>query len=77
MLTADVLVLIQFHNEVWTRAGPGFDKGLYNVTDNFSLVLQKNIALEDSGKYFCEIFDWEEGQNYANNTVVEVVGKNH
>ena len=72
--TAPVLVLAQFHNGNIIKDGKGYKDKLYDISSNFSLIINK-AQIGNNGKYFCEIFDLESGGPISNSTYLTVFGK--
>ena len=72
--TAQTLVIYKHYNNEWSKFGPGYNGGLYDIHVNFSLVIH-NVTIQDNGSFFCEILDKVIGQNYWNVTDVLVYGK--
>ena len=58
----------------WRIWGPGYDSGLYNVTNEFSLVIN-TIAIENTDRYFCEVRDMATRTLFNNHTDVTIFGK--
>ena len=69
-----LLVVFQYFKEEWQKIGQGIDEGLYDIYDNFTLVI-KEVAVEDNDYFFCEILDRESGNTFTNQTSVRVFGK--
>ena len=58
-----------------SRTGLGYETGRFEVTNNFSLVIN-NVKYEDEGRYLCEVLDVATGHVFGNHTDVTVTGKN-
>ena len=54
---AALLLVYDVSRGYWRRWGPGYDSGLYNVTNEFSLVIN-TAAIENDDRYFCEVLTW-------------------
>ena len=70
----EVLIIFTFYKDVWTKEGPGYSDGSYNITSNFSLIIN-DVRIEDNAHFFCEILDIDTGRNFINQTNVTVFGK--
>ena len=68
------LVALDLYFNPGQRAGPGFDKGLYYIDDEFSLIIN-NVELSDMDRFFCEVSDMETERQLWNYTDVSVIGK--
>ena len=72
--TAQIVVTIGLLSETITKWGAGYEAGLYDIDDDFSLII-KNASLEDNGNFFCEISEKGTGALSHNRTNVVVFGK--
>ena len=72
--TAEIVVSMGLFGERRTKSGTGYEAGLYNIDDDFSLII-KNASLEDNGNFFCEISEKGTGALSHNRTNVVVFGK--
>ena len=76
LTTATLLVAFQYYKGEWQKTGQGFLDGLFDIYDNFTLVI-KEVTVEDNDYFFCEILDLDTGTTFTNQTSVEVFGKYH
>ena len=65
------LVTLDLHGNIGERSGLGYDEGRFNITENYSLVIQ-DIGHEDEGTYICAVTD---GRVFRNTTIVKVIGE--
>ncbi|XP_072166121.1 uncharacterized protein [Diadema setosum] len=65
-----VVILDTFYNN-GEISGPGFEDGEFTVASNYSLIFT-TARSEDSGRYFCEVYDDETGVLYRNYSDVTV-----
>ena len=72
--TAAVLTILQFLNGKVFKTGQGYADGLYDITDDFTLIINES-TIDHIGNYFCEILDPDSGRPIANNTNVIVFGE--
>ncbi|XP_071510272.1 roundabout homolog 2-like, partial [Diadema antillarum] len=70
---AELLVLLDLFQEISDRKGPGYDQGWYNISEDYSLVIN-STRIQDRGKHFCAVLDLTTGSLLSNSTYVEVVG---
>ena len=59
---------------VGKRYGPGYEAGMFNITDDYSLVI-KDVKVQDEGIYICSFSDYQTGIIFRNSTRVSVQGK--
>ena len=69
----DLLVSLDQYYRVGERSGPGYDRGRYNMTNDYSLIIH-DVSVEDEGTYICEVSDFETGRVFRNYTNVTVTG---
>ena len=74
IIGADLLLVYDTFLQTWRTWGPGYDSGLYNVTNEFSLVIN-TAAIENNDRYFCEVLDVATGRPFSNHTDVTIFGK--
>ena len=67
------LVLLDHYNGVWSKAGPGYSTGLYDIDRNYTLIIQ-TVRVDDGGTYYCSVTA-QDGTSAFNSTTVKVVGK--
>ena len=48
------LIIYNNRDGVWEKLGPGYESGSYNITENFSLIIN-SVSLEDDDQFTCEI----------------------
>ena len=72
--TAVYVVILDLEYNKGRRSGPGFVEGRFDMTDNYTLVIN-DVMVKDEGRYFCEVSDHESGTLYRNYTDVQVIGK--
>ena len=48
------LIIYNYRDGVWEKLGPGYESGSYNITENFSLIIN-SVSLEDNDQFTCEI----------------------
>ena len=73
--TADIVIALQLlPNGEFIKAGQGDDDELYDISDNFSLIIIES-TIDNNGNYFCDVLDLDSGQPIVNNTNVIVFGK--
>ena len=48
------LIIYNYRDGVWEKLGPGYESGSYNITNNFSLIIN-SVSLEDNDQFTCEI----------------------
>ena len=53
---ATTLVTLYFENNKCQKGGTGFKEGFYDITSNFTLIIE-SVRTEDDDFFFCEIFD--------------------
>ena len=58
--------------DVGEKTGSGFEEGLFDVAEDYSLII-KNVQLEDGGRYFCEVYDFDTGVLFRNDTQVSTL----
>ena len=66
--------MLDNHFNVGERVGPGYDEGRFNISEDYSLVIE-DVEIEDEGRYFCEASDTKTGRNSLNYSDVTVFGK--
>ena len=71
---AAVLTILQFLNGKVYKTSQGYADGLYDITDDFTLIINES-TIDHIGNYFCEILDSDSGRPIANNTNVIVFGE--
>ena len=71
---AQQLMYYHYNNDKWLKEGAGYSAGIYDMNINFSLII-KDVTVENSGRYFCNVFDEETGQIFTEYTYLEVIGK--
>ena len=54
------------------KGGDGYSQ--YDIRNNFSLVINE-VRVEDNDNFFCEISEFETGDNFYNRTNVVVLGE--
>ena len=70
----DTLVSMDLSRRVAERSGPVYEEGLFNITSEYSLLINDvKILHEDS--YFCEVTDFDTGHLFRNVTRLNVFGK--
>ena len=72
--TAGIVVHMSLLSEKRTKSGTGYEAGLYDIDDEFSLIIN-NASVEDNGNFFCEISEKGTGALSHNHTNVVVFGK--
>ena len=70
--TSQLIIILSVQTE--EKGGDGYSSRQYDVTKNFSLVINK-VNIEDNDKFFCEISELDTGHNFHNSTSVVVLGK--
>ena len=60
--------------DVGSRCGPGVVEGRFNISDDFSLIINP-VKMHDGGRYSCQVSDIASGMTYSNHTDVTVYGK--
>ena len=68
------LMYYNYINNKWQKKGEGYSTGVYDMNLNFSLIV-KNITVQNSGVYFCSVFDEETGKISTEYTSLAVIGK--
>ena len=58
----------------WEKEGPGYDSGLYNITNDFSLIIN-SVMVEDDDHFMCELVVEGNIVPFQNSTNVTVFGK--
>ena len=48
------LIINGYVDNEWKKSGPGYDSGSYDITNNFSLIIN-SVSLEDNDQFTCEI----------------------
>ena len=71
--TATLLLLTLRYENVWEKEITAEFRGLYDINDNFSLVIN-STRIHDNDYFFCDILDPESG-TFSNKTRVTVFGK--
>ena len=74
---AENLLILDMFFDVGEKTGSGFDEGLFDVTEDYSLII-KNVKTQDRGRYFCEVYDFETGllvRNHTDLTISSVDGR--
>ena len=71
-LTAAKLVILDML--IGQRAGPDYYRGFYNISDDFSLVINE-VQVANEGRYFCEMSDFDTDGLIFNETKVNIIGK--
>ena len=56
------------------KEGPGYESGFYDVTEDFSLVIN-NVTIENEDTYICTVHDVTTKTLFSNETEVNVFGK--
>ena len=75
LTTADILITLQLpHNGEFIKAGQGYEDKLYDIDDNFSLIINE-ARIYNNGNYFCDVLDLDSGRPITNNTNVIVFGE--
>ncbi|XP_072166141.1 uncharacterized protein [Diadema setosum] len=69
---AEQLIELNLHHETSQRKGPGYDQGWYNISEDYSLVIN-STRKQDRGRYFCVVSDRATGRRLVNSTYVDVV----
>ena len=69
--TAERLVAIDQYDKVGERSGEGYELGLFNITNDFSLVIYE-VKAQDEGRYYCEVSDVKTGTRFRDHTDVTV-----
>ena len=72
--TAKTIVMLDNHFNAGQRVGAGYDEGRFNISEDFSLVIE-DVQVADEGRYFCEGSDSKTGRNFLNHSDVSVYGK--
>ena len=73
--SADAIIGLDLHFNTGVKFGNGYDKGSYDITPDYSLIIE-NVSRSDDGLYYCEVSDFETGALYRNQTRVTVlIGK--
>ena len=72
--TAEIVVSMGLLSERRSKSGTGYQAGLYDIDDEFSLIVI-NASVEDNGNFFCEISEKGSGALSHNHTNVVVFGK--
>ena len=67
------LVIIEYYNGVWTKGGPGYTKGQYDIDQNYTLII-KDVGIEDGATYYCSVAQLGTG-GASNNTDVNIFGR--
>ena len=67
------LIVNEYIDNVWQRRGPGYEFGSYDITNNFSLIIN-SVSLEDNDQFTCEIV-YLDGQNAQKSLNVSVFSK--
>ena len=73
-LTARNLVALDLSVNGGAITGQGYDKGLYNITPDFSLIINR-VKVGDEGRFFCEVSDHPFGELFKAYVDVTVFGK--
>ena len=68
-----LLVILDYYNGVWTKGGPGYTKGLYDIDRNYTLII-KHVRVDHSATYYCMIGAIGVGTAF-NSTTVNIFGK--
>ena len=71
---AELLLIYDTFKSKWRKWGPGYEDGYYNITSNYSLVIN-SARIENNDRYYCEVSDLESGFPIMNRTDVIVFGK--
>ena len=71
--TSETVVLLDLHEQVGTKGGPGYDEGTFDIDTKSSLLIQ-DVKMDDAGRYFCAVFDLETERQFHNYTDVSVFG---
>ena len=58
----------------WKISGPGYESGLYNITSNFSLVIN-NVEIDHEDTYICVIHEVTANVIVTNGTNAIVIGR--
>ena len=74
--TAVHVIILDLEYNKGQRSGPGYEDGRFNMTDNYTLVIN-DVMIKDEGRYFCEVSDDDLGKLIRNYTDVHVIGKFH
>ena len=72
--SAKILVAIDKYHNVGKISGPGYEEGLFNITADYSLVID-NVNIADDGQYFCELLEVDTDTTFQDSTNVTVFGK--
>eukprot|EP00057_Strongylocentrotus_purpuratus_P018032 XP_011672506.1 PREDICTED: uncharacterized protein LOC105442254 [Strongylocentrotus purpuratus] len=67
------LVVIENNQGFANRSGAGYDDGTYNITQEYSLVINE-LQIHHEGLYVCEVTD-DTGISFRNHTFVNVVAQ--
>eukprot|EP00057_Strongylocentrotus_purpuratus_P028037 XP_011682511.1 PREDICTED: uncharacterized protein LOC105446858 [Strongylocentrotus purpuratus] len=67
------LVILENSEDAVKRSGTGFEEGMYNITQDYSLVI-KEVQIHHEGLYICEVTDFDTGISFRNHSFVNVVG---
>ncbi|XP_063960524.1 uncharacterized protein LOC135155467 [Lytechinus pictus] len=67
----DTLVHLDMHFCVGRWCGKGVDEGRFNISDDFSLLIEP-VMMQDDGRYSCIVSDIASGNSYENYTDVTV-----
>ena len=67
------LIINGYADNEWRKSGPGYDSGSYDITNNFSLIIN-SVSLEDNDQFTCEIVYLDE-QNAQKSLNVSVFSK--
>ena len=63
----ELIVFLDIYYADGSRGGLGYTSGRFNITDDYSLVI-KDVAVEDEGRYTCEVSDFLLGTVFRNYT---------
>ena len=67
------LIVNGYADNEWKKSGPGYDSGSYDITNNFSLIIN-SVSVEDNDQFTCEIV-YLDGQNAQKSLNVSVFSK--
>ncbi|XP_072166138.1 uncharacterized protein [Diadema setosum] len=69
--SATTVVILDISNSNRAISGPGFEDGEFTVASNYSLIFT-NARSTNSGRYYCEVSDYETGVLYRNYSDVKI-----
>ena len=67
------IVFLDHYKGVWSKGGPGYSTGLYDIDRNYTLIIH-NVRVEDGDTYYCSVTA-HNGNSAFNSTTVKIVGK--